>query len=95
LYYISIGFLFLKNTLYYLVVRGISVQELDFLSIDGNGAQISLGHPDPNEWDLVDVFLKFSSAVSRANTEREYNPGVPLIIQPYKGGEAALFRKRE
>jgi hypothetical protein len=70
------------------------VQELDFLTIEGNGARITLGQPDPMEWDLVEVFAKYSVAVEYARKERECNPGIPLLIQPYQGGEAALFRKR-
>jgi hypothetical protein len=70
------------------------VQELTFLSIEGNGARITLGQPDPTAWELVEVFSKYSVAVSYANAERECNPGIPLLIQPFQGGEAALFRER-
>jgi hypothetical protein len=70
------------------------VQELNFLTTDGNGAKITLGQPDPKVWDLVEVFTKYSIAVAYAKKERECSPGIPLLIQPYKGGEAALFRKR-
>jgi hypothetical protein len=70
------------------------VQELNFLSTEGNGAKITLGQPDPKEWDLVEVFAKYTIAVAYAKKERECSPGIPLLIQPFRGGEAALFRKR-
>ena len=70
------------------------MQQLDFLSIEGNGAKITLGQPDPMEWDLVEVFSKYSIAVAYAKKERECSPGILLLIQPFRGGEAALFRKR-
>lgn len=59
------------------------MQELDFLTIEGNGARITLGQPDPMGWDLVEVFAKYSVAVSHAHVEQEGNPGIPLLIQPY------------
>jgi hypothetical protein len=70
------------------------VHELSFLSIEGNGAKIILDLPDLNKWEMVDVFLKFSDAVSRVKAEHETNPGICLLILPYKSGAAALFRKR-
>jgi hypothetical protein len=70
------------------------VQELNFLSIEGNGAKITLGQPDPMEWDLVEVFAKYSVAVAYTKKERECSPDIPLLIQPFNGGEAAIFRKR-
>lgn len=73
----------------------IVVQELGFLSIEGDGAKIVLEYPDLNTWEWVDVFLKFSQAVSRAKGEYECNPGIRLVILPYKTGAAALFRERK
>ena len=70
------------------------MQKSDFLLPEDIGAKITLGHPDPGEWDLVEVFSKYSVAVSHAHVEQEGNPGISLLIQPYKGGEAAVFRKR-
>jgi hypothetical protein len=70
------------------------VQELGFLSIEGNGAKIILELPDLNEWEIVDVFLKFSDAVSYAKAEHEGNPGIRLLILPHKSGAATLFKKR-
>jgi hypothetical protein len=70
------------------------VQELGFLSIEGDGAKIVLEYPDLNMWEMVDVFLKFSEAVSCAKGEYESNPGTRLLILPYKTGAAALFRER-
>jgi len=69
------------------------VQKSDFLLPDDNGAKITLGYPDPTKWDLVEVFSKYFVAVSHAHIKKEDNPGIPLLIQPYKGRIAALFRK--
>lgn len=91
---LPVGFYPKKTYLVTEFIRGISVQEMEFLSTEGNGAKITLGQPDPNEWDLVEVFAQYSVAVSYANEKREGNPGIRLLIQPYKGGEAALFKKR-
>jgi hypothetical protein len=71
------------------------VQELGFLSVDGDGAKIVLEYPDLNKWEMVDVFLKFSQAVSYAKGEYVSNPDIRLLILPYKTGAAALFRERE
>ena len=61
------------------------MQELNFLSVEGNGAKITLGQPDPMEWDLVEVFAKYSVAVAYTKKERECSPGIPLLIQPFSG----------
>jgi hypothetical protein len=82
--------LFLKRFFF----RGILVAGIRFLSIEGNGSKIILELPDLNEWATVDVFLKFSNAVSCAKAERECNPDIRFLILPYKSGAAALFRKR-
>ena len=57
-------------------------------------AKITLKQPDTKEWDLVGVFSRFSLAVSRSVAEQKAHPGIPLLIQPYRDGEAGLFRKR-
>ena len=74
--------------------RGIPVLELKFLSPEESEAKITLKQPDAREWDLVGVFSKFSLAVSRFIAEQEDHPGIRLLIQPYRDGEAGLFRKR-
>jgi hypothetical protein len=71
------------------------VQELGFLSIEGDGAKIVLEYPDLNKWEMVDVFLKFSQAVSFAKSAYECDPGIRLLILPYKTGAAALFKERK
>jgi hypothetical protein len=70
------------------------VQELGFLSIEGNNAKIITELPDLKRWAMVDVFLTFSGAVSRAKAERVTNPDIRLLILPYKTGSTALFRER-
>jgi hypothetical protein len=70
------------------------VHQLKFLCIEDTEAKITLGKPDEKEWDLVGVFSRFSLAISHSVTEQQKCPGVPLLIQPYKGGEAGLFRKK-
>jgi hypothetical protein len=70
------------------------VHELKFLCIKDTEAKITLGEPDKKEWDLVGVFSRFSIAISHSIELEQKYPGVPLLIQPYKGGEAGLFRKK-
>jgi hypothetical protein len=70
------------------------VYQLKFLCVKDTDAKITLGKPDEKEWDLVGVFSRFSLAISQSVTEQQKYPGVPMLIQPYKGGEAGLFRKR-
>jgi hypothetical protein len=70
------------------------VHEWNFLPIKDSEAKITLEEPDAREWDLVGVFSKFSLAISRAIAEQEANPAIRLLIQPYRDGEAGLFRKR-
>jgi hypothetical protein len=70
------------------------VQELGFLTIEGNNAKIITELPDLQKWVMVDVFSTFSDAVSRAKAERVSNPDIRLLILPYKTGSAALFRER-
>jgi hypothetical protein len=67
---------------------------LKFLCIKDTEAKITLGKPDEKEWDLVGVFSRFSLAISHSIKEEQKYPGVPLLIQPYNGGEAGLFRKK-
>ena len=70
------------------------MHELKFLCIKDTNAKITLGQPDEKDWDLVGVFSKFSLALSHSIQEEQKNPGVQLLIQPYRGGEAGLFRKK-
>ena len=70
------------------------MHELNFLYVEDSDAKITLEQPDAREWDLVGVFSRFSLARSRAITEQQANPAIRLLIQPYRDGEAGLFRKR-
>lgn len=69
------------------------MQELGFLSIEGNNAKIITELPDLQRWAMIDVFSTFSNAVSRAKAERVANPDIRLLILPYRTGSAALFRE--
>jgi len=71
------------------------VQRFDFLSIEDDAAKIILEFPDLNKWEMVDVFINFSKAVSWAKKEHDCNKNICLLILPYKGGSAALFRERK
>ncbi|HTY15167.1 MAG TPA: hypothetical protein VMC42_05620 [Methanoregulaceae archaeon] len=70
------------------------MHELKFLCFKDTDAKITLGQPDEKEWVLVGVFSRLSLAISQYAIEQQKNPDVPMVIQPYKGGEAGLFRKR-